>query len=375
MMLISGRLICVSAAYSVVDLPEPVGPVTRIAPVGLRDERGERRSRISSERPSASSVGACFDLSSRRMTTVSPATVGSVATRMSSSRPGGGGAERDAAVLRLAPLGDVELREHLQAGRHARREPLRDPLHLLQHAVDRGTGRRAPSSCASKWTSLAPSSAACRMIELTIRTSGASETPSSSSRSAVAPRRRPRARRATDCVSMTAFGDATMRSSSIDDRPRGCDPERELVARRQPQLVDRVDVLRVGDRDVERVAVEPVRQRDRARSTCSGMSTLAVCRDTPDQLAGRRAAAGGGPRASARRPRSRRAPRRRAPRENDDPGRAGRARAPGRSGGTSPVASIRSATSSASCVSIPTSGGCGAGAERSLGRPRPAAAG
>ncbi len=49
---------------------------------------------------------------------------------------GGGGAQRDAAVLRLAPLGDVELREHLQTGGHAGGELLRDPLRDVQHAVD-----------------------------------------------------------------------------------------------------------------------------------------------------------------------------------------------------------------------------------------------
>ena len=54
-----------------------------------------------------------------------------------------------------------------------------------------------PSSCASKWTSLAPSSAASSMIELTIRTIGPSETPSSSSRSAIGVVRRPRDRRAS----------------------------------------------------------------------------------------------------------------------------------------------------------------------------------
>ena len=70
------------------------------------------------------------------MTTPSPSTVGSVATRMSSRRPGGGRVERDAAVLRLAPLGDVELREHLQARRHAGGHALGDPLHLVEHAVD-----------------------------------------------------------------------------------------------------------------------------------------------------------------------------------------------------------------------------------------------
>ncbi len=44
--------------------------------------------------------------------------------------------ERDAAVLRLAPLGDVELREHLEAGGHAGGELERDPLGDVEHAVD-----------------------------------------------------------------------------------------------------------------------------------------------------------------------------------------------------------------------------------------------
>ncbi len=35
MTLTSGRLTMFSVAYSVVDLPEPVGPVTRIIPYGL----------------------------------------------------------------------------------------------------------------------------------------------------------------------------------------------------------------------------------------------------------------------------------------------------------------------------------------------------
>ena len=49
---------------------------------------------------------------------------------------GGRRVQRDAAVLRLSPLRDVELRENLQARGHAGGHPLRDALHLLQHAVD-----------------------------------------------------------------------------------------------------------------------------------------------------------------------------------------------------------------------------------------------
>ena len=43
MMLTVGLLISVSVAYSVVDLPEPVGPVTRIMPCGLLNEAEYRR--------------------------------------------------------------------------------------------------------------------------------------------------------------------------------------------------------------------------------------------------------------------------------------------------------------------------------------------
>jgi hypothetical protein len=106
----------------------------RIAPVGLR-MISSSFARMSSLSPRSASVGAFFDLSRRRITIDSPSTVGRVATRMSSSA-GGGGIQRDAAVLRLAALGDVELREHLQARGHPGHHPLRDALHLVQHAVD-----------------------------------------------------------------------------------------------------------------------------------------------------------------------------------------------------------------------------------------------
>ena len=86
MMLMSGRLISFSAPKRVVDFPEPVGPVTSSAPVGRRIS-SDSWCRMSSARPSSSSVGGRFDLSSRRITTDSPSTEGSVATRTSSIRP------------------------------------------------------------------------------------------------------------------------------------------------------------------------------------------------------------------------------------------------------------------------------------------------
>ena len=55
---------------------------------------------------------------------------------MSSIRPTAPRCERDSPVLRLPALGDVELGEHLQAGRDAVRHPLRNALDLVEHAVD-----------------------------------------------------------------------------------------------------------------------------------------------------------------------------------------------------------------------------------------------
>ena len=68
--------------------------------------------------------------------TASPSTVGNVATRMSSSRPAAAALKRDATVLWLAPLGDVELRKDFQSSRDAGGESLRDPLCDMEHTVD-----------------------------------------------------------------------------------------------------------------------------------------------------------------------------------------------------------------------------------------------
>src|SRR3954449_8644658 len=155
--LISGRLISVIAAKRVVDLPEPVGPVTSSAPVG-RWISAPSRSCISAPSPTCSIVGGFLDLSRRRMTTASPSTVGRVAARTSSIRPAadaesemrpscgfrrsavsgfaGTFRRRGAPVRRLPAFGDVELREHLQARGDADRAAPGDPLGLVENAVD-----------------------------------------------------------------------------------------------------------------------------------------------------------------------------------------------------------------------------------------------
>jgi len=49
MMFFSGLFRMLSAAYSVVDLPEPVGPVTRIAPYGFVNDLRNRLSAFSAK--------------------------------------------------------------------------------------------------------------------------------------------------------------------------------------------------------------------------------------------------------------------------------------------------------------------------------------
>ena len=108
------------------------------------------------------------------------------------------------------------------------------------------------SSCGSKWMSLAPSSAAWKMIELTSRTSGASEMPSSTSRSSsssssssssrLAPRRRARAE------------GLRRRGRAAGSRSRMSSRGRDARARAGSRVASRSSSIawmfcRVGDRD------------------------------------------------------------------------------------------------------------------------------
>ena len=73
------------AAYSVVVLPEPVGPVTKMMPCGCATSRS-KRANTSPCMPSASRLRRPSDLSSRRSTARSPWALGSVLTRTSTAR-------------------------------------------------------------------------------------------------------------------------------------------------------------------------------------------------------------------------------------------------------------------------------------------------
>src|SRR5450756_2227753 len=86
MTLISGRETALSVAYKVVDLPEPVGPVTSIMPYGLVYDCS-KTALFRSRKPRSERSSRAVELSKMRITTFSPQTVGKVATRRSIFRP------------------------------------------------------------------------------------------------------------------------------------------------------------------------------------------------------------------------------------------------------------------------------------------------
>ena len=191
--------------------------------------------------------------------------------------------------------------------------------------------------------SLAPSSAAWKISELTSRTSGASEMPSSASRS-------------SSSLGLVEVGDVAdergvHRPGGTREPPQlgedvvlGGDEELDRQARGEAQLVEAAHVLRVGDRELEvgavggernRAGALEHRQRDRLRR-------LGV--DAGDGEVDERQADTARPACARRRARSR-APRRRAPaRTTRRPAR--RRTASTFSDGRSPVSRITSATRS-----------------------------
>ena len=195
------------------------------------------------------------------MTTPSPSTVGRTATRMSRRRPAAFAFRemRPSCGLRRSAMSSLAstLRRVVTPG--ASRLGIRWSSCRTPSTRERTT--RA-SSCGSKWMSLAPSSAAWRMIELTRRTSGASETPSSASRSSPSSSSSAEVELLLDeGRALPGLGGALQALQLEVDLLDGRDPDLERVARGQPQLVDRLDVRRVGDGDAEAVAGDLVRDR------------------------------------------------------------------------------------------------------------------
>ena len=86
MIFLSPSFAAASAAYSVVDFPEPVGPVTNTMPFASA-VHACIIARWSASNPSFSSPSSLRSLGSRRMTIDSPCTPGSADTRISISCP------------------------------------------------------------------------------------------------------------------------------------------------------------------------------------------------------------------------------------------------------------------------------------------------
>ena len=161
------------------------------------------------------------------MTTFSPSTVGSVATRMSSMRPAA------AALSEMRPSCGFRRSAMSSFASTFRRVVtpgvIRFGIRCISWSTPSMRKRTASaSSCGSKWTSEAPSSAAWKMTELTSRTSGASETPSSTSRSSASSSSvtrsssstSSRTARAPNASEARAIRRSSRRMSSLEATPR-----------------------------------------------------------------------------------------------------------------------------------------------------------
>ena len=133
MILTSAVLSLLSAVYSVVVLPEPVGPVTSRMPCGCCSTCSNC-GRNSSVKPRLWKSSTTVSRSSRRITTDSPCAVGTVLDAQVEFLALH--AQHDAAVLRQAALGDVELGHDLDAADHRGGQVDRRALAFGEHAVD-----------------------------------------------------------------------------------------------------------------------------------------------------------------------------------------------------------------------------------------------
>ena len=169
-----------SAAYSVVVLPEPVGPVTRMIPCGWPISCSKRAS-VPPCMPTASSVSLLSVLSNRRNTARSPCAEGSVETRTSTAR--------------------VPIRREMRPSCGRRFSAMSRSAMIFSREISAAcsarlgctTSRNVPSmrkrtedvrSYGSMWMSLAPSRAACVSSAFSMRMMGAS--PALSSKSSTA---------------------------------------------------------------------------------------------------------------------------------------------------------------------------------------------
>ncbi len=198
------------------------------------------------------------------MTTFSPSTVGSVARRMSSVRPTAEveSVMRPSCGFRRSAMSSFA--EDLQPRRDPRRHALRDPLHLAEHAVD-------PEADDERL-----------LLRLEVDVGGAflggleddgvHEPDERAVRDPVV---------GFEVVSLLRLVD--LEDGDSDGLRRAHEPleldddvvarghrELERVPRREPELVDRVDVPGIRDRDLEDVVLEGVGNGDRALERLHG---------------------------------------------------------------------------------------------------------
>ena len=114
-------------------LPEPVGPVTRMMPLGLLHDAAELLAAWSASMPTLFRSSETTERSSTRMTTLSPNMVGSTETRRSTGWPPTVSSMRPSCGS--APLGDVEIGHDLDAGGDGKGQMARRRHHFVQHAV------------------------------------------------------------------------------------------------------------------------------------------------------------------------------------------------------------------------------------------------
>ena len=170
MMFLSGEFSACRAAYSVVDLPDPVGPVTSTAPCASRNARS-KVSRSASAMPSLCSSTTTLSLSSTRITTDSPCTLGSVTTRRSTWRPSTLSPTRPSCGRRRSAISSSAMifTREITPGATRRGTVVTS---LSTPSTRKRTRRSRPSG--ARWMSEAPRSTACATIWLTSLMTGAS---------------------------------------------------------------------------------------------------------------------------------------------------------------------------------------------------------
>ena len=129
-----------SAAYSVVVLPEPVGPVTSTMPCGwwIRRSSSCQRVRAHAEPLQLQPPGLLVEQAQHHALAVAGGQGGDAHVHRPAAE-----AQRDAAVLRQAFFGDVELRHDLDARHHRGVQRALRLDHVAQHAVDAEAHHRA----------------------------------------------------------------------------------------------------------------------------------------------------------------------------------------------------------------------------------------